>query len=71
MTTAHYTTAQQQELAEVVRQVVVEQYGRTDVPIVLHADVRHTDPQWLVPFGIEAEIASTDQRISLIDSIFG
>ena len=68
---AHYSVEQQEALAAVVRRVVIEEYGRTDIPIVMGLDVGHTDPQWLVPFGVEALVSSSHQRIALTEPIFG
>lgn len=65
-----YSNEQRSELQEVVRQVVVDEFGRDDIPIVLDFDVGHTDPQFIVPFGIRATISSDDERVFLAEPVF-
>jgi muramoyltetrapeptide carboxypeptidase LdcA involved in peptidoglycan recycling len=51
-----YTDEQSAELDEVIRTVVVDEFGATDVAIVTNLDFGHTDPQWVLPLGVLAEI---------------
>jgi muramoyltetrapeptide carboxypeptidase LdcA involved in peptidoglycan recycling len=39
-----------------VRSVVVDEFGAGDVVIVSNMDFGHTDPQWILPLGIPAEL---------------
>jgi muramoyltetrapeptide carboxypeptidase LdcA involved in peptidoglycan recycling len=43
-----------------------EEAGRTDLPIVTNMDFGHTDPVFLLPYGIEGEIDCEAQRFSII-----
>ncbi len=65
-----YSSEQRSELQQVVREVVVGESGRDDIPIVMDFDVGHTDPQFIVPFGIRATISSDDERVFLDDPVF-
>lgn len=65
-----YSAAQKQALRQNVRQVVVEEYGRTDLPIVLDFDLGHTDPQRVVPFGVRTQIDPQARSIALLEPIF-
>ncbi|MCA9953495.1 MAG: LD-carboxypeptidase [Ardenticatenaceae bacterium] len=65
-----YTEEQKQALHTVVKQVVVEEYGRSDMPIILDFDAGHTDPQFIIPFGIKAQISSDRKQVALVESIF-
>ncbi len=65
-----YTQEQKQQLRDAVHHVVIEEHGRTDMPILLDFDVGHTDPQCIVPFGIRAEIDSESNRVTLLESPF-
>lgn len=65
-----YTNEQKRELELVVKKVVIEEFDRRDIPIVMDFDVGHTDPQFVVPFGIRAEIDSEHERVALLEPIF-
>jgi muramoyltetrapeptide carboxypeptidase LdcA involved in peptidoglycan recycling len=62
-----YTDQQRQDLHNIIIDILINEHGRTDIPIVLNFDVGHTDPQNILPFGILAEIDSGNQRIALIE----
>jgi len=65
-----YTPQQNRELRQVVTQVVIEECGRTDIPILMDFDAGHTDPQRIVPFGIRMEIDSENSRVVLVEKVF-
>jgi muramoyltetrapeptide carboxypeptidase LdcA involved in peptidoglycan recycling len=66
-----YSEEQKQELRMYVKQIVVDEFGRTDMPIILNFDVGHTDPQFIIPFGVKAQISSNSERVTLVEPIFG
>jgi muramoyltetrapeptide carboxypeptidase LdcA involved in peptidoglycan recycling len=53
------------ELDSGLRDVVVHEFGRTDLPIVTGLDFGHTDPQWVLPIGIPARIDPDGPAFSL------
>lgn len=62
-----YTDEQKQALDEAVRSVVVDEFGADHVTIVTNLDFGHTDPQWILPLGIMAEIDPTAKRLRLLE----
>jgi muramoyltetrapeptide carboxypeptidase LdcA involved in peptidoglycan recycling len=46
-----YTPEQHEELRNVIRRIIVDEFGRDDLPIVTNLDIGHTDPQMVLPNG--------------------
>ena len=51
-----YTDQQKHELDCMIRSVVVDEFGATGLAIVSNMDFGHTDPQWILPLGVVAEL---------------
>ena len=51
----------------VVLQVLAE-LGLSSLPLVTRIDFGHTDPKFIVPIGVEAEIDCDRQQIRLLES---
>ena len=66
-----YDDEQKLQLDEMVRTVVVEEFGRADLVIVTNVDIGHTDPQWVVPLGVPAELDPIEHRIRLLEPAVG
>jgi muramoyltetrapeptide carboxypeptidase LdcA involved in peptidoglycan recycling len=47
---------------------VLAELGLDSVPLVTRMDFGHTDPKFVVPYGVEAEINCDTQRIHLLES---
>lgn len=62
-----YTEAEKLELETMLVQIVTGEFGRQDMPIVANLDFGHTDPQWIMPLGVRAEIDSSQQQIRLLE----
>ncbi len=56
------------EYDKVISQVIVEEEGLADLPIITHMDFGHTDPMFVLPYGIQAEINCDAQQFSIIES---
>ena len=56
------------EYDEVLRLVVAEEEGLTDLPIITHMDFGHTDPVFVLPYGVQAEIDCERQRFVIVES---
>ncbi len=54
-------------LEETFRAVVGAEFGRPDLPIVANLDFGHTDPQWILPIGIRAELDIEARSLRLIE----
>jgi muramoyltetrapeptide carboxypeptidase LdcA involved in peptidoglycan recycling len=46
-----YTDEQRAALPAVIGRIVAEEFGRSDLPVVLDLDFGHTDPQMILPNG--------------------
>jgi len=56
------------EYDQVLCQVVTEEEGLTELPIIAHMDFGHTDPMFVLPYGVQAEIDCDMQRFSILES---
>lgn len=51
-----------------IRTVVVDEQGRDDLPIVTQMDFGHTDPMFVLPYGVRARIDCDNQRFSIVEA---
>ncbi len=49
------------------RSVIGAEFGRPDLPIVANLDFGHTDPQWVLPIGVRAELDVDVGRLRLVE----
>jgi muramoyltetrapeptide carboxypeptidase LdcA involved in peptidoglycan recycling len=56
------------EYDEVILQVVAEEEGLTGVPIITGMDFGHTDPMFVLPYGVLAEIDCDRQQFTVIEA---
>lgn len=63
-----YSDNEKKELEEKIISIVAEEFGRPDLPVVANFDVGHTDPQLVLPLGVEAEIDCSEKRVRLVES---
>jgi muramoyltetrapeptide carboxypeptidase LdcA involved in peptidoglycan recycling len=56
------------EYDEVLCQVVSEEEGLTDLPIISNMDFGHTDPMFVLPYGVRAEIDCERQRFAIVEN---
>lgn len=62
-----YSAEEKKHLLETIVTVVATEFGRPDLPIVANLDFGHTDPQWILPLGVRAEIDCQRQTFRLIE----
>jgi muramoyltetrapeptide carboxypeptidase LdcA involved in peptidoglycan recycling len=62
-----HTTEEKAALESTFRAVVGGEFGRPDLPIVANLDVGHTDPQWVLPLGVQAELDVGAQSLRLVE----
>ena len=55
------------EYEEVILQVVAGEEGLTDLPIITRMDFGHTDPMFVLPYGIEAEIDCDRRQFAILE----
>ena len=65
-----YSDKQKKELSEMILKIVNEEFGKNELPIVTDVDFGHTDPQIVLPLGINASIDFYKRKISLEESCF-
>ena len=63
-----HTIEERHALDEVIRSVVSEEFGRPDLPILAGLPFGHTDPQWVLPLGVQAELDIDAGSLRLIES---
>ena len=47
--------------------VVAEELGRSDLPVVANLPFGHTDPQWILPIGVRAALDADDGSVRLVE----
>lgn len=63
-----YTDAEKAELDQMIVKTVVQQFGASALPIITNMDFGHTDPQWLLPIGINAELDCAQETFRLLEA---
>ena len=56
------------EYDEILYQVVTEEEGLSDLPIITHMDFGHTDPVFILPFGVQAEIDCNARQFAILEN---
>lgn len=62
-----YTPEEKQALYRQVTAVVAGEFGRADLPVVANMDFGHTDPQFILPLGILAEVDCSQKTFRLLE----
>jgi len=63
-----YTDGEKAELEQVLVQVVRGEFGRDDIPIIANMDFGHTEPQWVIPLGVQARVDPAAPSFTLLES---
>lgn len=53
---------------DVLLQIVANEFGRPDIPIVTRMDFGHTDPMFVIPYGAAARINPIGKTFEILDS---
>ena len=51
-----------------ILQVVAEEEGLSGLPVITGMDFGHTDPMFVLPYGVQARIDSDRQRFEILES---
>lgn len=62
-----HTEAEAADFEAAIRSVVAEEFGRPDLPIVANLPFGHTDPQWVLPLGVQAELDVDGAMLRLVE----
>ncbi len=65
-----YTDDEKKQLNEIILQVVRGEFKNDRLSIITNLDFGHTDPQWIMPLGIKAEIDCQAKTFKLVEKIF-
>ena len=63
-----YTPEEKESLYAMLPRVVGFEFNRKDLPIIANVDFGHTDPQFVMPLGVRAEIDGGARRFRLLES---
>lgn len=66
-----YSEEQKSALDDAVRTVVVDEFGVDHVVTVTTMDFGHTDPQWILPRGVNAELDPASSTFRLVEPAVG
>ncbi len=56
------------EYDNVFHQVVTEEEGLSELPIITHMDFGHTDPMFVLPHGVKAEIDCEVRKFTILEN---
>ena len=62
-----YSDSDKKRLESVILSVVAKEFNQTELPIVTNMDFGHTDPQFILPLGITAEVDCRNKRFRLLE----
>ncbi len=62
-----YSDDDKRALDDAVHSVVIEEFGAAHVAIATNMDFGHTDPQWILPLGVTAELHPGAHRFRLLE----
>ena len=65
-----YSDKEKKELDKTIVKIVKTEFKNESLPIITNMDFGHTDPQWILPLGIKAEIDCHNKEFKLIEKIF-
>ena len=63
-----YTEIEKRDLDNAIIDIVAGEFGIIDLPIVTNMDFGHTDPQFILPLGVRAQVDCTEQTFCLIEA---
>lgn len=65
-----YSQEERTQLDEIILKVVKTEFKNEKLPIVTNMDFGHSDPQWILPLGIKAEINCENKSFKLLEAPF-
>jgi len=63
-----YTEEETKKLEENIINVVAKEFVHPEIPLITNVDFGHTEPQIILPLGIEAEIDPKQKKFRLLES---
>lgn len=65
-----YTREEKEELERAVKKVVIGEFGRCDLNIIMNVDFGHTDPRHILPYGIDLKIDPETEKMVFVEDIY-
>jgi muramoyltetrapeptide carboxypeptidase LdcA involved in peptidoglycan recycling len=65
-----YTPEEVEELSNIVLRIISDEFGVTDIPVIMNFDFGHTDPKVILPLGCTVEIDSDEKKVTLLENPF-
>lgn len=65
-----YSDKEKRELDDAIIEIVSVEFGKNDLPIISNAEFGHTDPQIILPNGVEIEMDLDNLTLTLTESCF-
>ncbi|MBR8844049.1 S66 peptidase family protein [Pseudoalteromonas sp. JC3] len=65
-----YSEREMAELDEVILSVVRDEFGCDSLPVITRLDFGHTDPQWILPLGIQHRLDLDNFSLNAIEPVF-
>jgi muramoyltetrapeptide carboxypeptidase LdcA involved in peptidoglycan recycling len=62
-----YSREKRALLRKYVTEVVADDFGRLDLPVISNMDIGHTDPQMILPLGLMAEVDPNGPSLTLLE----
>jgi muramoyltetrapeptide carboxypeptidase LdcA involved in peptidoglycan recycling len=62
-----YSDSEKAKLDEMILDLVVDQFAAPNLTVVTNMDFGHTDPQWILPLGIRAELDHQRRSFRLLE----
>lgn len=63
-----YTDEAKTEFDQMVLEVIAVEFGNERIPVVSNMDFGHTDPQFILPLGVKAEVDCERRTFRLLES---
>ncbi len=63
-----YDSTYATEYENIIKQIIVQEEGLTDLPIILDMDFGHTCPTFTLPYGVKAEIDPINKTFAIVES---
>ena len=63
----NYTLQQKREVEQRVLTVVRDEFHLRDLSVIVNLPFGHTDPQWILPLGLNVEVTLDDSTVRLLD----
>ena len=63
-----YSPEEKDMLDNTIKSVIADEFEKPNLPIVTNMDFGHTDPQFILPLGVKAELDCENKKFRLVES---